>query len=63
MTTITDVNTDTRDSLPVKVMLWTIHGETSKGYTSFHQEVVTLVVSEIDLDVLLLQETVQSKIS
>ena len=57
MTTITDLNTDTRDSLPIKVLLWNIHGETSKGYTSFHQEVVTLVVNEIDPDVLLLQET------
>ena len=43
MATIADLNTDTRDSLLIKVLLWNIHGETSKGYTSARQKVVTFV--------------------
>ena len=57
MTTIADLNRDTEDSLPIKVLLWNIPGDTCKVYTSAHQKVVTFVVNEINPDVLLLQET------
>ena len=48
--------------VPVKVMLWNIHGDSSAGLSGIRNELVPTVVHTVNPDIILLQETKTDKL-